>query len=63
MLKNCNLNFNYQVTQVTGSPEVEIDVLATGTNVEIEFTPVDENSPVSVGKTSVIACGGVSKFT
>ena len=46
---------------MTGSPEEEISVLATGTNVSIEFTPVDENSPVSVGKTSVIACGGVSK--
>ena len=47
---------------MTGSPEEEISVLATGTNVSIEFTPVYENSPVSVGKTSVIACGGVSKF-
>lgn len=55
-----HLVLHYQVTEVTGTPDEEIDVLAIGTNIVIEFTPVGATS-VSVGKTSVIACGGVSK--
>ena len=53
----------FQVTEVTtSSPEEVIDILATGTTVVITFTKENPTQSVSVGKTSVIACGGVSKY-
>ena len=42
-----------------GNPGEEIEILESGTKVEIVF---EKNAPtVSVGKVSVIACGGISK--
>ena len=41
----------------SSSPSEEIVVGESGTQVEIELTPINDSLPVVAGKTSVIVCG------
>lgn len=53
----------FQVTTIEDQPTgEEIDVLDSGTHVTIEFNKEENVETVSVGKTTVMVCGEVSKY-
>ena len=47
---------------MSGSPEEEIVIGDSGTKVEIEFIPTDDDDSVEAGKTSVIVCGELGEY-